>query len=102
MELKIIPRISEKTIGKATEGIYVFNVPTTATKQQIVDAVAKQYGVKVVTVNTILAEGKVKRAYRKGSSQPTIGKRRTVKKAYVRLAEGDKIAAFEQSDKEAK
>jgi len=100
MELKIIPRMSEKTIGQATEGIYVFSVPTVATKQQVANAVAKQYGVTVVTVNTVLAKGKVKRSYRKGST--VTGRRRDVKKAYVRLADGDKIPAFEQADESAK
>lgn len=105
MELKVIPRMSEKTVSHATAGLYVFNVPTVATKQQVAEAVSKQYGVKVVSVNTVLAKGKVKRSYRKGGS-PVTGKRTDVKKAYVRLADGDKIAAFEQPEaaptKEAK
>lgn len=103
MELKIIPRMSEKTIGKAAEGLYVFNVPMVATKPQIADAVGRQYGVKVVSVNIIIANGKAKRTYRKGGV-PVIGKRNDVKKAYVRLADGDKISAFNPpaDNKEAK
>jgi large subunit ribosomal protein L23 len=94
MELTITPRMSEKTVGQAANGMYVFNVPKTATKQMVAQAVAKQYGVKVVSVNTSVTDGKVKRSYRKGGS-PVVGKRADVKKAYVRLAEGDKIAAFD-------
>lgn len=102
MELTIIPRMSEKTVGHATVGMYTFEVPVTATKQMIAQAVAKQYGVKVVSVNTATTEGKVKRSYRKGGN-PVVGKRTDVKKAFVRLAEGDKITAFDQAtDKEAK
>jgi large subunit ribosomal protein L23 len=94
MELTIIPRMSEKTVGQAANGMYTFEVPTTATKQQVAGAVAKQYKVKVVSVNTVTAEGKTKRSYRKGG-KTVVGKRADVKKAYVRLAEGDKISAFD-------
>lgn len=96
MELKIYPRISEKTFAQAQTGMYVFDVPVRATKQQITDAVAKQYSVDVVDVNTMLAKGKVKKSYRKGGA-PVIGKRRDVKKAYVRLAEGNTIPVFEET-----
>lgn len=101
MELKIHPRISEKTYAQAQNGIYAFDVPLRATKQQIADAVAKQFAVEVVTVNSVLAKGKVKKAYRKGGS-PVIGKRRDVKKAYVRLAEGQSIPVFEDKTEEKK
>jgi large subunit ribosomal protein L23 len=97
MELKIIPRISEKTFAQAQAGMYVFDVPRRATKQQIADAVAKQYSVGVVDVNTIVAKGKVKRAHRKGGS-PVLGKRVDVKKAYVRLAEGQTIPVFDEKE----
>ena len=95
MELKIYPRISEKTFAQAQAGTYVFDVPTRASKQQITDAVKKQYSVEVVDVNTVLAKGKVKKSYRKGGA-PVVGKRRDVKKAYVRLAEGNSIPVFEE------
>lgn len=96
MELKIYPRISEKTFAQAQNGMYVFDVPTRATKQQITDAVAKQYSVNVVDVNTIVAKGKVKKSYRKGGA-PVVGKRKDVKKAYVRLGEGQTIPVFEET-----
>lgn len=94
-ELKVIPRMSEKSVAQAAAGTYLFDVPTRANKQQIAAAVAKQYSVQVVTVNTAVAKGKAKKSYRKGGS-PVVGKRNDVKKAYVTLAEGQKIAAFEQ------
>jgi len=96
MELKIIPHISEKTYAKSQSNVYVFKAPATANKQQIADAVTKQYDVKVEDVNIVIAKGKVKTSYRGG--KPVIGKRRDVKKAYVRLAEGSKIAMFEQEE----
>ena len=96
MELKIHPRMSEKTFAQAQNGMYVFDVPVRATKQQITHAVAQQYSVNVVDVNTVLVKGKVKKSYRKGGA-PVVGKRRNVKKAYVRLAEGQTIPVFAES-----
>ncbi|HKX72985.1 MAG TPA: 50S ribosomal protein L23 [Candidatus Saccharimonadales bacterium] len=101
MDLKVISRMSEKSYQQSQNGIYIFDVPTTATKQQIADAVAKQFDVKVVTVNVTLAKGKVKKSYRKGGA-PVIGKRRNVKKAYVRLAEGNSIPVFAAVEGEEK
>lgn len=97
MELKIYPRMSEKTYAQAQAGMYVFDVPKRATKQQITEAVAKQYDVKVVDVNTITTKGKVKKAYRKGGA-PVVGKRSDAKKAYVRLAEGQTIPVFKEDN----
>lgn len=98
MELKIIPLMSEQSYAQAADGTYTFEVPKTATKERIAKAVAAQFSVKVVSVNTTLVKGKVKQSYRKGG-KPVTGKRVDVKKAFVRLAEGDKIAAFEQETK---
>lgn len=95
MELRIIPRISEKTFAQAQNGMYVFDVPKRANKQQIANAVAKQYSVQVVDVNTTILKGKVTRSYRKGGS-PVAGRRVDVKKAYVRLAQGQTIPVFEE------
>lgn len=95
MELKIFPRVSEKTFAQAQAGMYVFDVPKRATKQQVADAVSKQYSVSVVDVNTTILKGKVKRSYRKGGA-PVVGKQNDVKKAYVRLAEGQTIPVFEE------
>jgi len=97
MDLKIYPRISEKTYAQAQSGIYVFEVPVRANKQQIISAVTKQYSVEVVDVNTVLAKGKVKKSFRKGDS-PVVGKRNDVKKAYVRLADGQSIPVFAENN----
>jgi large subunit ribosomal protein L23 len=99
--MKIIPRMSEKSYQQSQTGMYVFDVPTTANKQQIADAVAEQFSVAVDVVNTTIAKGKVKRAYRKGGS-PVIGKRKDLKKAYVRLAEGESIPIFAAAEAAAK
>jgi large subunit ribosomal protein L23 len=96
MDLKIIPHISEKTYAQSQNNVYVFRVPGTANKQLVADAVTKQYDVKVEDVNIIIAKGKAKLSYRRG--KPVKGKRNDVKKAYVRLAEGSKIAMFDQEE----
>ncbi len=101
MELKIYPRISEKTYAQAQAGMYVFDVPVRANKQQITDAVAKQYDVKVVDVNTVLVKGKAKQSVRKGGARVN-GKRNDVKKAYVRLSEGQSIPVFAEAEAEEK
>jgi large subunit ribosomal protein L23 len=93
--------MSEKSYQQSQTGMYVFDVPTTANKQQIADAVAEQFSVAVDVVNTTIAKGKVKRAYRKGGS-PVIGKRKDLKKAYVRLAEGESIPIFAAAEAAAK
>ncbi|MGH7196523.1 MAG: 50S ribosomal protein L23 [Candidatus Saccharimonadales bacterium] len=97
MELKVIPRISEKTYAQAAAGTYVFDVPMAANKQQVAAAVTRQFDVSVVDVNVVVAKGKVKRTFRKGGA-PVVGKRSDVKKAYVRLAEGDSIPVFAEAD----
>jgi large subunit ribosomal protein L23 len=91
--MKIIPRMSEKSYQQSQNGMYVFDVPATANKQQIADAVTQQFSVAVDDVNTTIAKGKVKRTYRKGGS-PVVGRRKDLKKAYVRLAEGESIPVF--------
>ncbi|MGD8373862.1 MAG: 50S ribosomal protein L23 [Candidatus Woesebacteria bacterium] len=93
-ELTLIPRISEKTYALAQANTYVFNVPSNVNKQQIADAVTKQYDVTVKDVNIVIAKGKVKQTIRKG--RPVQGKRNDVKKAYVTLAEGSSIKMFEE------
>ena len=99
--LVLKPRMSEKTYGLSkAQNTYVFDVPKDANKVLIAAAVTAQYGVKVVDVNVIIAKGKVKQTYKK-RSKPTTGKRNDVKKAYVRVAEGDKIPVFDAIDEAA-
>src|SRR5215213_10389030 len=98
--MKIIPRMSEKSYQQSQNGMYIFDVPTTANKQQIAAAVTEQFSVVVDDVNTVVAKGKKKRTFRKGGS-PVVGYRRDKKKAYVRLAEGQSIPVFAGVEQEA-
>jgi ribosomal protein L23 len=61
----------------------------TATKHAIKEAIERLFGVKVTGVWTSIARGKSRRV---GSS---IGRRPHVKKAIVKLRDGDSIAVFE-------
>jgi len=98
--LQLIPRVSEKTYAQSQQNTYVFNVATTANKQQIAAAVAEQFGVTVLGVTTIVQKGKKVRSVRSG--KPVHGTRKDIKKAYVRLKDGDKIAVFDDKEGEKK
>ncbi len=94
-QLLITPRMSEKGFNQSQTGTYIFNVPDTANKQEIAAAISEQYSVTVTEVNIIRLKGKSVRTYR-GRGKFASGKRADVKKAYVRLKEGDKITVFEE------
>lgn len=100
----VTPRATEKAYRLVTaQNTYVFNVPTSANKQQIVEAVQAQYdGVKVASVKTVLQSGKSVRFSRGKRRYPGTTTRQDTKKAYVTLSEG-KIKVFEQdAEKEKK
>ena len=79
------PLISEKTTYVSQFNYYVFKVSKKSTKPQIKQAVEKLFDVKVLSVNTLNQNGKIKK-FRNIS-----GKRPDFKKAFVKLAEGNTI-----------
>jgi large subunit ribosomal protein L23 len=80
------PLLTEKgTRLQSAENTYVFEVGLTANKLEIKDAVERIFGVRVTGVRTVRVRGKVKRFGR------YFGKRSNWKKAYVQLAEGNRI-----------
>lgn len=85
----LVPRISEKAVGSAEEGIYVFEVPTSANKIEIEKALKEQFKVDAISVNTMILKGKTKRF------QKQLGRQKDTKKAVVRLKKGQTIALFE-------
>lgn len=94
------PRLSEKSYGLGiTKNVYVFDVPSDANKHTIAEAVAAQYEVTVTDVNVTNIKGKVKRLIRKGG-RPVMGRRSDIKKAYVTLAEGQKLPFFDEPEEE--
>ena len=81
----IAPVITEKASAVSEANQVVFRVRRDATKPEIKAAIEQLFGVTVVAVNTLVRKGKIK--HFRGIK----GKQQDVKKAIVRLAEGDKI-----------
>jgi large subunit ribosomal protein L23 len=79
------PVITEKSSAVSEANQVVFKVRLDATKPQIKDAVEKLFKVKVLAVNTLTRKGKTKRF------RGIEGRQKDVKKAVVKLAEGEKI-----------
>jgi large subunit ribosomal protein L23 len=84
-DVVLAPHITEKSTMVSEHNAVVFKVAGTASKPQIKEAIEAIYGVNVKNVNTLVAKGKSKR----WKGQPY--KRSDVKKAIVRLAEGQSI-----------
>jgi large subunit ribosomal protein L23 len=87
------PLVTEKsTRAREAGAVYCFKADVRANKVQIAQAVTELFGVKVVEVRTANILGKTKRADR------FEGKRADWKKAWVRVAPGEKeIEFFEAS-----
>ena len=93
MSVIIKPVISEKA-NYLTDlrGTYSFLVDTKANKIEIKKAVEAAYGVKVADVNTMIYAPKVSSKYTKKGLQ--VGKTNKLKKAVIKLAEGEVIDIF--------
>ncbi|MCH7529627.1 50S ribosomal protein L23 [Patescibacteria group bacterium] len=81
------PRITEKATSQAQNGVYVFEVATTATKKIIADAVLHFYKVKPLKIRVTPIPKKIVPSRIKGR----FGVRGAGKKAYVYLRKGDSI-----------
>ena len=88
-DIIIAPVITEKAAIQAEANIYTFKVAKDANKIEIKKAIEEIFKVKVVDVNTVRINGKMKRMGRYE------GKTSDYKKAIVQLAEGDSIEIFE-------
>ena len=84
-DIIIAPVITEKAAIQAEANIYTFKVAKDANKIEIKKAIEEAFGVKVVKVNTANTKAKDKRVGR------YTGKTQTYKKAYITLADGEKI-----------
>jgi large subunit ribosomal protein L23 len=86
------PIITEKGLGvKETQHTVVFEVAAAATKTEIKEAVQQIFKVKVDAVRTANFHGKMRR---RGQS---VGYRSDWKKAYVKLAEGEKMIEYAEN-----
>jgi large subunit ribosomal protein L23 len=83
------PLITEKSsVQRESNNIIAFEVHRDANKIEILRAVERQFRVKVADVRIANCHGKVRRQGR------SMGRRPDWKKAYVRLAEGQKPIEF--------
>lgn len=84
------PWMTEKSTAiRMTTNQYVFKVKPSANKIEIKKAIEERFQVKVVAVNTINVQGKVKR------TRGIEGRRNDWKKAVIRLADGEAIKEIE-------
>jgi large subunit ribosomal protein L23 len=88
-DIVLAPHITEKSTMLSETNSVVFRVAPRATKPEIKAAIEALFNVKVENVNTITSKGKTKRW--KGKPY----QRSDVKKAIVRLAEGQSIDVTE-------
>jgi large subunit ribosomal protein L23 len=88
------PLVTEKgTQLKETSNRYVFRVDTRANKRQIKKAVEETFKVRVMDVRTAVYRGKPKVVMNRAGR--FAGKTGEWKKAFVTLAQGDKIDVFD-------
>ncbi|CAM3680493.1 50S ribosomal protein L23 [Litorimonas haliclonae] len=81
----VSPIITEKTTIVSENNQVVFEVPLSASKPEIKEAIEQLFKVSVTAVNTLRVKGKTKRF----RGRP--GRRNDVKKAVVTLKDGDSI-----------
>jgi len=79
------PHVSEKATYAAENGQYILQVAPDANKREIKKAVEALFEVTVTSVRVINQKGKTKRFGTR------VGKRTGLRKAYVRLAEGQEL-----------
>lgn len=89
-EVILEPVVSEKSYDLIQDlNTYTFVVDKRSNKTEIKQAVQRIFDVRVVSVNTMNRRGKSKR------TGWVIGKRKSTKRALVRLRTGDSIDIFE-------
>ncbi|MGE3142147.1 MAG: 50S ribosomal protein L23 [Hyphomonadaceae bacterium] len=81
----IAPVITEKSTLLSEQNKVVFRVPLTASKEDVKAAVEALFKVRVLSVNTVVQKGKLKRF------RGVEGRRSDQKKAIVTLADGQSI-----------
>jgi len=79
------PLVTEKAARLQENNQYVFEVASDASKPEVKAAIEQLFEVKVESVNLLNVKGKVK------TFRSRNGRRSSMRKAYVRLAEGQSI-----------
>lgn len=94
--------VSEKAYALNEKGVYVLKVAKSATKSDICHALKAVFNVDVLTVNTLITRGKVRRKARNKKSSPIYVKMSNVKKAIVKLKAGQTLPLSVLQKSEAK
>jgi large subunit ribosomal protein L23 len=79
------PLITEKATRASETNTYCFIVDGCYSKNQIKEVVSNIFDVDVISVNTLILKGKIKRF--KGK----LGQRKTIKKAFVKVKDGQNL-----------
>ena len=80
----------------AAKGVYMFDINPTANKPLVAKAVKDQFKVEVEMVRISITKGKIKRF--KGVA----GQRKDLKRAFVTVKKGQKIAVFDVQSEDKK
>ena len=88
-DILIKPIVTEKTSAMMQDNRYAFKVKLTASKIEIKQAVEELFKVKVLSVNTVRCQRKLKRMGK------FVGRKSDFKKAFVKIAPGQTIEFFE-------
>lgn len=83
------PLITEKNTVLSEDGVYVFQVALDASKPEIKNAIEKGFSVKVKIIKTAACRNDMK------YTRFGLSKVQKWKKAYIKLAEGQKLSLFE-------
>jgi large subunit ribosomal protein L23 len=89
--------LTEKSL-RAPEGSYTLKVSLKATKYDVSSALKTVFGVDVLSVNTSIKRGKVKRKMRSKKGGPVVVKASNQKKAFVTLKPGQTLPTPSMSD----
>lgn len=99
-QMPLLPRLSEKAVAVSVGRTYVFVVPGDANKHSVARAVEAQFDVSVTGVNITVLKGKSKRTVANKGRKSLAGRTADIKKAYVTIAEGQKLPIFDAIEEE--
>ncbi len=106
MNLPLTPHLTEKTYILAKDlNTYVFEADKNLNKVQIKTMIESEYEVEVNNLRTVIVKGKKARSLRMKSKsrRQFYGYKKSFKKAYATLKEGDMIPVFiDFTEKEGK
>lgn len=88
----VYPHRSEKVTFAIKNNVIVLKTSKKTTKSQIKSIVEKFFKIHILSINTLIMKGKVKR-YKK-----CIGRNNDWKKAYIKIKSGQNLELFSESE----